>query len=141
MEIKVKLDEGTNLPFHATSGSSGGDLFASEKVVIPPGEVRLINTGIRMSIPEGYEGQIRPRSGMAVKFRVTVINSPATIDSDYRGILRVPLINHSDIDFVIGSGARIAQIVICPVMKPDFVVVDELDETERGEGGFGSTDW
>ncbi|MCR4818324.1 MAG: dUTP diphosphatase [Fretibacterium sp.] len=127
------------LPTYATEGSAGADLRASELRVIPPGERALVPTGIRIALPEGYEAQIRPRSGLAIKYGVTLLNSPGTIDSDYRGEIGVIMINLGEEPFVIQPGDRIAQMVFAPVTRAVWDEVETLDETERGEGGFGST--
>ena len=121
--------------------ASGMDLFAhlSDEIVIPPGDRRLIPTGIAVAIPEGYEGQIRPRSGLAVKDGIAIVNSPGTIDSDYRGEIKIILINLGDEPFVVSNGARVAQMVITPVVRAQLEEVAELPETSRNEGGFGHT--
>ena len=133
--------EGLNLPNFATASSAGVDLEAAvtEPMTLKPGARALVATGLTMALPEGFEAQIRPRSGLAFKNGVTVLNSPGTIDADYRGEVKVLLINHSDQDFVIERGMRIAQMVIAPYTQPSWSVVETLDETARGEGGFGST--
>lgn len=127
------------VPQYATSGSSGMDLCADvdEEVIIMPGEIRLISSGIYLSIPEGFEFQIRPRSGLALKHGISMVNTPGTIDSDYRGLLSIILINHGKEPFKIKRGDRIAQMVIQEVVKADIVVKDELDGTIRSHGGFG----
>jgi len=129
------------LPKYHTPGSAGLDLRANvtESQTLDPGEFITIPVGIHISIPPGFEAQIRPRSGLAAKFGITVLNSPGTIDSDYRGEIKVPLINHGRERFEINRGLRIAQMVISPICTPNFIEVDELDSTERGEGGFGHT--
>lgn len=129
------------LPFAATEDSAGADLRAAleEPLVIPAGEWRAVNTGLRMEIPRGYEGQVRPRSGLAAKFGVTCLNTPGTIDADYRGIVMVLLINHGKEPFVVNHGERIAQLVLAPVTRGVFVNADGLESTERGDGGFGHT--
>lgn len=138
--LKIKRErEGIPLPTYATLGSSGIDLRSAENLVIPPGEWRAISTGIRVELPPGYEAQIRPRSGLALKYGVTVLNSPGTVDSDYRGEVKVILINHGREPFEVKKGDRIAQMVIVKVERVDIEEVEELDETERGEGGFGHT--
>jgi dUTP pyrophosphatase len=142
--LLVKLlpaQEGLPLPAYATSGSAGLDLSAAIDVdiVIRPGARASVTTGIKMALPEGYEAQVRPRSGLARKHGITVINSPGTIDSDYRGELVVILINLGQEDFVIKRGMRIAQMVIAPIIQMQLMVVDELPDSERGEQGFGST--
>ena len=127
------------LPAYATQGSAGVDLRASEPCVIPPGGRALVPTGLRIALPEGYEAQVRPRSGLALKHGVTLLNSPGTIDSDYRGEIGVILINLGQEPFSIQPGDRIAQMVFAPVTRGVWDEVDTLDETERGAGGFGST--
>lgn len=127
------------LPAYATQGSAGVDLRASEPCVIPPGGRALVPTGLRIALPEGYEAQVRPRSGLALKHGVTLLNSPGTIDSDYRGEIGVILINLGQEPFSIQPGDRIAQMVFAPVTRGVWDEVETLDETERGAGGFGST--
>ena len=127
------------MPAYATQGSAGVDLRASEPCVIPPGGRALVPTGLRIALPEGYEAQVRPRSGLALKHGVTLLNSPGTIDSDYRGEIGVILINLGQEPFSIQPGDRIAQMVFAPVTRGVWDEVDVLDETERGAGGFGST--
>ena len=135
--------EGLALPAYETTGSAGMDLRAAvaefEPVVLAPGERRLIPTGLKIALEPGYEAQVRPRSGLALKHGVTCLNSPGTIDSDYRGEVGVILINHGQIAFEINRGERIAQMVIAPYAQAVMAEVDALDETERGSGGFGST--
>lgn len=113
--------------------------MAAEAAMIAPGAVALIPTGLTMALPQGYEAQIRSRSGLAAKHAVVVLNSPGTIDSDYRGEIKIILINHGTTPFEIKRGDRIAQMIVAPVVQANFVLVDSLDETERGTGGFGST--
>ncbi len=138
--LRVKREgEDIPLPSYITDGSSGLDLRSAEDVVIPPGEWRAVSTGIRISLPSGYEAQVRPRSGLALKYGVTVLNAPGTIDSDYRGIIKVILINHGKKAFWIRRGDRIAQMVITRVEQVEVEEVEILDETSRGEGGFGHT--
>ncbi|MBQ9667570.1 MAG: dUTP diphosphatase [Prevotella sp.] len=141
MKIQVVNRGHQPLPAYATSQSAGMDLRAnlSEPVVLRPMERRLIPTGIYIALPEGYEAQVRPRSGLALKRGITVLNAPGTIDADYRGEVGVVLINLSDEDFVVNDGERIAQMVISSYEKADFIEVDSLDETERGAGGYGHT--
>ena len=129
------------LPKYATPQSAGLDLRANidEPIVLRPMERRLIPTGLRIALPEGYEAQVRPRSGLALKHGITVLNSPGTIDADYRGEVMALLINFSDHDFTVNDGERIAQMVIAKHEKAHFIEVAELDETERGEGGYGHT--
>ena len=128
-------------PKYKTDGSSGVDLsaFLENKVVIKPNSSELIPTGLQVAIPEEFEIQIRPRSGLAAKESIGVLNSPGTIDSDYRGELKIILFNHSDKDFIINNGDRIAQMVLVPILKMEFEEVDSLPDTVRGQGGFGST--
>ncbi len=135
--------EGLDLPHYATVQSAGMDLRAAvpdnEPVVLNPGDVAMVPTGLQIALPAGYEAQVRPRSGLAVKHGITVLNSPGTIDSDYRGECKVILINHSKKAFAIERGERIAQMVIARHAQADWQEVDDLDQTERGAGGFGST--
>ena len=128
-------------PKYKTDGSSGVDLsaFLEKKVIIKPNSSELIPTGLQVAIPEEYEIQIRPRSGLAAKESIGVLNSPGTIDSDYRGELKIILFNHSNKDFIINNGDRIAQMVLVPILKMEFEEVDSLPDTVRGQGGFGST--
>ena len=135
--------EGLALPAYETTGSAGMDLRAAlpefEPVILAPGERRLIPTGLKIALEPGYEAQVRPRSGLALKHGVTCLNSPGTIDSDYRGEVGVILINHGQIAFEINRGERIAQMVIAPYAQAVMAEVEALDETARGAGGFGST--
>ena len=128
-------------PKYKTDGSSGMDLsaFLDKEVVIKPNSSELIPTGLQVAIPEELEIQIRPRSGLAAKESIGVLNSPGTIDSDYRGELKIILFNHGNKDFIINNGDRIAQMVLVPVLKMEFEEVDSLPDTIRGQGGFGST--
>ena len=127
------------LPEYATPASAGVDLRASEARVIPPGSRALVPTGLRIALPEGYEAQVRPRSGLALKHGVTLPNSPGTIDADYRGEIGVILMNLGQEPFVVEPGDRIAQMVVAPVVRVAWSEAEALDATERGEGGFGST--
>ncbi len=129
------------LPRYASEGASGMDIRAAvkEKVVLMPGEIKLIPTGISMALPPGYEAQIRPRSGLALSHGIGMVNSPGTIDSDYRGEIKIILINWGKEPFVVKRGDRIAQVVFTRVFRAAFEVVDELSQTMRGEGGFGHT--
>ena len=144
LEVKI-LDNGFGLPLpkYETEGAAGLDLFAATKedtkIIIPPRKAEMIPTGIAISVPSGYEAQIRPRSGLAAKNGITVLNSPGTIDSDYRGEILVMLINHSNKDFEILRGMRIAQMVISKIEQFNLISVNELDTTDRGKDGFGST--
>lgn len=143
MNIDIKRVNGrARIPFRATDGSAGADLFACipEEVVIAPGERKLIPTGIAIGIPYGGCGAfIFPRSSVSSKFGVSLANCVGVVDSDYRGEIIVPLINHSDEPYTVKDGDRIAQMVVMPVIIPDFIPVDELETTVRGSGGFGST--
>lgn len=131
--------EGLPLPAYETEGAAGMDLRAAEAMTLRPGTRCLMPTGIAIALPQGFEAQVRPRSGLAVKHGVTVLNSPGTIDCDYRGEVKVPLINHGQEDFVIARGDRIAQMVIAPVTRVTWTELETLDETARGAGGFGSS--
>lgn len=144
MGIDVLLEilehaSGLPLPSYATPGSSGVDLMAAieSSIVIEPGTTALIPTGLKVSIPRGFEWQIRPRSGNAVKYGITVLNSPGTVDSDYRGEVKIILTNLGSKPFEVNHGDRIAQAVLAPVAYPDFRVVGKVPDTARGEGGFG----
>ncbi len=142
MKLRIKkLDQGVPTPVYKTTGSAGFDLHANinESVRIVPNARQLIPTGLAFSIPEGYEGQVRPRSGLAAKFGIGIVNTPGTIDADYRGEVGVILINLGRRDFVVHPGDRIAQMVIAPVTQVEIEEVPELDETSRGSGGYGST--
>ena len=142
LEILVKkFDKNIKLPDYKTSGSSGMDLVAyiKNKITINPGKTAMIPTGIAMAIPKNYEIQIRPRSGLAIKKGISVLNSPGTVDSDYRGEIKIILINLSKKPFVVKSGDRIAQMIICPVVKGKLKEVKSLPKSVRGKGGFGST--
>ena len=133
--------EGLPLPAYATARSSGLDLAAAlnEDIVIGPGEHAVVPTGVAIALPDGFEAQVRPRSGLAAKHAVTVLNSPGTIDTDYRGEIRVVLANHGAASFTVSRGMRIAQLVIAPVSRIVWNEVDALTDSPRGEGGFGST--
>ena len=136
-----RLNHKARLPKYKTDGSSGMDLMAciDEKIIISPQESKLIPTGIAIAIPKDTEIQIRPRSGLAAKSNISVLNTPGTIDSDYRGELKIILFNHSKDKFTVNDGDRIAQMVLMPVLKVEFEETNELPETIRGPGGFGST--
>lgn len=134
-----QLDEGAIIPSYATEGAAAFDLSANGKFSIEPGKTKLIKTGLAIQIPHGYELQIRPRSGLALKNGITVLNTPGTIDSDYRGEIGVILINTGNEPFHVEHGMRIAQAVLTQYSKAEFHVVSKLSETKRGEGGFGST--
>lgn len=140
-EVYVKisqLHEHAICPAYQTKGAAGMDIHSISDLTIAPGKTALVQTGIALGIPEGYEAQVRPRSGLAFKYGVTVLNSPGTIDSDYRGEVKVILINHGDQEFIIHRGDRIAQLVFCPVNRATFID-SKLEDTDRGTGGFGST--
>ena len=141
MIVKVVNLSGRDLPAYATPLSAGVDLRANldGALVLKPLERALVPTGLYMQIPEGYEGQVRPRSGLAAKHGITVLNTPGTIDADYRGEIKVILVNLSNEPFTIEPGERIAQMVFARCEQAEWEVVESLDETERGEGGFGST--
>ena len=141
-EILIKrLSKDVALPKYETEGSSGLDLAANvdKQIKILPGKSEIISTGLAVAIPKNFEIQIRPRSGLAAKNQISVLNTPGTIDADYRGELKVILINLSDKVFVVEKGLRIAQMVLCPVVKATLKEVTELEDTDRGSGGFGST--
>ncbi|MEC9066904.1 MAG: dUTP diphosphatase [Pseudomonadota bacterium] len=140
--VKIKRlphGEGLDLPRYATQGAAGMDVVAAEDVTLPPGARHAVATGLALAIPPGYEIQVRPRSGLALKHGISVPNAPGTIDSDYRGELKVILINHGSEAFAIARGERVAQLVLAPVTRAGWEEVDDLDETARGAGGFGST--
>lgn len=141
LDIQTILDNGATLPEYATSEAAGADVkaYLKEDLVLNPGESALIATGLRVAIPRGYEIQIRPRSGLALKNQVTVLNTPGTIDADYRGEIGVILINHGKLPFIVKPGMRIAQFVLAPVLQANFIVSNALSATARGIGGFGHT--
>ncbi|HAH86530.1 MAG: dUTP diphosphatase [Armatimonadota bacterium] len=144
VKVLVQRIPGTEdlpLPSYATSGSAGVDLLAAveEETVLAPMDRKLISTGIMAAIPEGFEGQVRPRSGLALRHGISIVNAPGTIDSDYRGEIKVIMTNLGEEPFVIKRGDRIAQLVICPVVQAALLEVDELPNTFRGGGGFGHT--
>lgn len=144
IKILLKKKEGCHdlpVPRYATAGSSGMDLSADiqGEIILMPGDIRFISAGIYISIPEGYEAQVRPRSGLALKHGISLVNTPGTIDSDYRGLVNVIMINHGKEPFTIKRGMRIAQMVIKEVIKADIKVKEELDDTVRSHGGFGHT--
>ncbi|MFA6687904.1 MAG: dUTP diphosphatase [Sphaerochaetaceae bacterium] len=140
--VGLRLEPGASVPVYASDLAAGADLRAwlpDGDLTIEPGSHILVPTGIRMALPVGYEAQIRPRSGLAAKFGVTVLNAPGTIDADYRGEVKILLINHGKSDFVVHDGERIAQMVIARCERCRFVETDLLEDTARGAGGFGST--
>jgi dUTP pyrophosphatase len=136
---RLEHGEGLDLPAYATDGAAGMDVLAAEDVELAPGGRHAVATGLSVAIPAGYEIQVRPRSGLALKHGISMPNAPGTIDSDYRGELKIILINHGSDLFAIRRGDRIAQLVIAPVVRGSWLEVETLDETARGEGGFGST--
>lgn len=140
MQLKIKkIDENAIIPSYAHFGDAGMDLFSIEEKIIPPSESALIRTGLKIELPENTEAQIRPRSGLALKHAITVLNSPGTIDFGYRGEIRIILINHGESAFKVEKQMKIAQMVIQKVLRPEIIEVAELSDTERAEGGFGST--
>ena len=141
VKIKIVNKGQQSLPTYATAQSAGMDLRANidAPITLRPMERQLIPTGLHIALPEGFEAQVRPRSGLALKYGITVLNTPGTIDADYRGELKVLLVNFSNTDFVINAGERVAQMVIARYEKVDFEQVIELDDTERGAGGYGHT--
>lgn len=141
INIKCVASPGAVVPVYKTEGAAGADVCAllETPVTIPAGKFAMLPTGLYFEIPQGYEIQVRPRSGLAAKNGITVLNTPGTIDSDYRGELRVILINLGEQDFTINNGDRIAQIIVSPVTTADFTLTDSLSDTQRGEKGFGST--
>lgn len=139
-ELRVKrIDPRAQLPAYAKPGDAGMDLRALEPQTIPPGACRLVRTGLVVEIPPGFEGQVRPRSGLALKHAVTVLNTPGTVDSGYRGEVGVILVNHGTADFAVAAGDRVAQFVLARFETARVVEADDLSRTERGEGGFGSS--
>ena len=141
IDIKCVALDGAVIPEYKTKGAAGCDVcaFLSESLTLKPMERYAVPTGLFFEIPEGYEIQVRPRSGLAIKNGITCLNTPGTIDSDYRGEVKIILVNLGTEDFVINNGDRIAQLVASPVTAANFIKVDKLDETQRGSGGFGST--
>jgi len=141
MNVRITLQKGALLPSYQTDGSAGADVFAllDSPVTILPGKRALISTGLCVEIPHGWELQVRPRSGLALKHGITLVNTPGTIDSDYRGELKVIMINHGDEPFTVDNQMRICQIVLARAERADFVAVDTLNGSTRGAGGFGHT--
>lgn len=139
LKVDIELVEGGILPQYQTSGAAGMDLCSSESFTLNPMERRGVKTGVKISLPDGFEAQVRPRSGLALKHGISMVNSPGTIDSDYRGEIRVILINLGQEVVPFEVGDRVAQLVIAPVTRADWNIVDELDTTERGTKGFGSS--
>ncbi|GAK59441.1 deoxyuridine 5'-triphosphate nucleotidohydrolase [Candidatus Vecturithrix granuli] len=140
MEVRViKIHEDAILPHYSYPGDSGMDLYSIEDVIIPPGDTQLVRTGLKIAVPDRYEAQVRPKSGLALQHAVTVTNTPGTVDSGYRGEICVILINHGREAYHVQKHAKIAQLVICPVVRAKIIEVEQLDETSRGNSGFGST--
>lgn len=141
LEIPVLAAEGSEIPSYASSSAAGADVraFLRDDLILPPGKSALIPTGLRVAIPHGYEIQVRPRSGLALKHQITVLNTPGTIDADYRGEVGIILINHGTEEFIIKPGMRIAQLVVAKVTPASFIPANALTETARGAGGFGHT--
>lgn len=139
LTLPVTLDSGATAPEYATGGAAGMDLRSAEDIELAPGERCLARTGVRIAVPAGFEAQIRPRSGLALRHGLALVNSPGTIDADYRGEIGVILINLGSDVVKLDRGERIAQLVVAPVCRCEVLVVDELPQTDRGEGGFGST--
>jgi dUTP pyrophosphatase len=139
VEVKIKVLPGANIPNYASVGAAGADIYAclDNDMVIQPRQTLLVPTGIAIEIPEGFEAQIRPRSGLAINHGITLLNSPGTIDSDYRGEIKIIITNLGEKEFVLTQGMRIAQMVFSKVYKGSFSIVDELDSTIRNDGGFG----
>ena len=139
VDLQTTLKANAEAPFYASQGASGADVkaFIEEAIDIPPGESRLIPSGLHFAIPAGYDIQVRPRSGLALKHQISVLNTPGTIDADYRGEVCIILINWGKEVFTVTPGMRIAQIVLAPVVQANFIFLKELDTTERGAGGFG----
>lgn len=137
-EVQV-LVAAQNVPVYARPGDAGADLQAAEATVLAPGERAMIGTGVRIALPDGFVGLVHPRSGLAAKHGITVLNTPGTIDAGYRGEIKVVLINHSSEDFTVQPGDRIAQLLVQRVERAEFITVERLPDSERGEGGFGST--
>ena len=139
ININIKVEDESLMPSYETLGSAGADLKANEEGVLMPGQRKLIKTGISIELPAGYEAQVRPRSGLALKHGISMVNTPGTIDSDYRGEIGVILINHGDTPFEYKKGDRIAQLVISKYSRAEFQITSSLSETVRGAGGFGHT--
>ena len=140
MQVRIaKIHPDAIVPHYVHPGDSGMDVYSIEDVTIPPGETALVRTGLKIAVPEGFEAQMRPKSGLALNHAISLPNTPGTIDSGYRGEIRVILINHGRQPYHVEKQSKIAQLVICPVIRADIQEVAELDDTARGEGGFGST--
>lgn len=139
IELRVTLLDGATAPAYATAGAAGLDLCTREDVILQPMERKLVPTGVSIAVPNGYEAQVRPRSGLALKHGLALVNSPGTIDSDYRGEIGIIAINLGQVTVKLSKGDRIAQLVVAPVAKAKILQVETLDETDRGNAGFGST--
>lgn len=139
VDVPVVVAPGATLPEYQTPGAAGMDLLANEEVTLAPMARALVGTGIRIAVPPGYEAQVRPRSGLAVRHGVALVNSPGTIDSDYRGEIKLVMVNLGDVPVSFSKGDRIGQLVLCPVARARWQPAEELDVSARGEGGFGST--
>ena len=139
LDIRFVVENGATAPTYATEGAAGMDLRANEDVELAPMERKLVPTGLKIAVPDGFEAQVRPRSGLALKHGISMVNSPGTIDSDYRGEIGIILINFGANVVKLARGERIGQLVVCPVVRATIQVVDKLDTTLRGDSGFGST--
>lgn len=139
VDVKIKKIKDVKLPLYAHEGDAGVDLYSAEECILKPLERKAVSTGIKMAIPQGYEGQVRPKSGLAINYGISVINTPGTVDSGYRGEVKVLCVNLSNEDYRIEKDAKIAQMVFNKIEHATISEVEELDETSRGEGGFGST--
>ena len=140
MHVRIaKIHPDAIVPHYVHPGDSGMDVYSIEEVIIPPGQTALVRTGLKIAVPEGYEAQMRPKSGLALKHAISLLNTPGTIDSGYRGEIRVILINHGQQPYHVEKQSKIAQLVICPVIRAEILEVTELDDTTRGAGSFGST--
>lgn len=137
--IRCEVDDNDLIPKYQTQGSAGCDVYSNEYLTIKPGKRAMVATGLKIELPPGFEAQVRPRSGLAAKHGITVLNSPGTVDEDYRGEIKVILLNTGDEEFIINKGDRIAQLVFCRVFRGIYQPVESLNATSRGEGGFGST--
>ncbi len=139
VRVPIKLDESAQLPEYASAGAAGMDVRTPQQISLQPGQRTHIATGLRVSVPDGFELQVRPRSGLALRHGLALVNSPGTIDPDFRGEIGILLINLGSDAVEIAAGERIAQLVLCPVAHCEWQIVDQLEDSERGEGGFGST--
>lgn len=137
--LPITLEPGAQAPTYQTEDAAGMDICAFEPVELAPLQRKLVRTGVRVAIPKGFEGQVRPRSGLALKFGLTMVNTPGTIDADYRGEVGIIMINLGQDVVKLERGERIAQLVVCPVTRAEVAIATKLDETQRGDGGFGST--